>query len=78
LALLRAVYRGLAPSQALAVSVLPPRSGIIHGQVAGIGSLLGIRTSDGRLVEDLRAEWVIDADVHADNGELFEERGNTQ
>jgi hypothetical protein len=78
LALLRAVYRGLAPSQILAVSVLPPHSGIIHGHVAGIGSLLGIRTTDGRLIEDLRAEWVIDADVHAHNGELIKERRNTQ
>jgi hypothetical protein len=78
LALLRAVYRGLARSQILAVSVLPPHSGILQGHVAGIGSLLGIRTADGQLVEDLRAEWVIDADVRADNGELIEERRNTQ
>lgn len=79
LALLRAVYRGLAPSQVLAVSVLPPRSGILHGHVAGIGSLLGIRTAEGQLIEDLRAEWVIDADVRSgDRRELIKERRNTQ
>jgi hypothetical protein len=78
LALLRAVYRGLLPSQALIVTVSSPHGGTIQGHVAGIGSLLGIRTADGQLVEDLRAEWVIDADVHAGNRELIEERRNTQ
>lgn len=64
LSLLRAAHRGLGPNQSLMVTATLPHGETIHGHVIGIGSLLGIGTDGGRLVEDVRAEWVSAADVH--------------
>jgi Resolvase, N terminal domain len=59
LALLRAARRGLGPHQTLVVIAMLPSGETIHGQIAGIGSRLGITTIDGRLIENVRADWII-------------------
>jgi hypothetical protein len=63
LGLLRAAHRGLGADEALAVRAVMPNGGTIRGQVVGIGSLLSISTAGGRLVEDVRAEWVVRAEI---------------
>jgi hypothetical protein len=63
LALLRAAHRGLGPDQSLLVTALLPNGDTVHGAIIGIGLRLGISTVEGRLVEDVRAEWVAAADV---------------
>ena len=63
LALLRAVRRGLGLHQTLVVVAALPSGEAVHGQIAGIGSRLGITTADGRLIENVRADWVISVEV---------------
>jgi hypothetical protein len=63
LALLRAARRGLGPHQTLVVVAMLPSGEVVRGQIAGIGSRLGITTTDGRLIENVRADWVISVEV---------------
>jgi hypothetical protein len=63
LSLLRAAHQGLGIRQNLVVTALLPDGETVHGSVTGIGSRLGVRTADGRLVEDIRAEWVVYCDL---------------
>jgi hypothetical protein len=63
LSLLRAAHHGLAPTQALVVTALLPNGATVHGSITGIGSRLGIHATDGQLVEDVQADWVISAVV---------------
>jgi SepF-like predicted cell division protein (DUF552 family) len=58
LGLLRAALRGLAANQSLAVSAILPTGETIHGTVIGTGSRLSINATDGRLIEDVKPEWV--------------------
>jgi hypothetical protein len=58
LALLRAAHQDLGPTQALVVTALLPNGTTVHGSITGVGSRLGIQASNGRLVEDVQAEWV--------------------
>lgn len=68
LALLRAAHRGLLPTQRLMVAALLPNgAATVHGYITGIGSRLGIQTSDGRLVEDVQADWVVSTHVQQTN-----------
>jgi hypothetical protein len=63
LALLRAAFQGLGSGQSLIVTVTLPSGETAQGYVTGMGSRLGISTTDGRLVEDVRPEWVVSAGV---------------
>lgn len=63
LTLLRAARRGLGPGEALSVVISLPSGETVRGSVNGIGSRLGITTSDGNLLEDVKAEWVVDATI---------------
>lgn len=61
--LLRAAHRGLGCDQALLVAATLPSGETIRAQVTGIGSRLGVQTGDGRLVEDIRPEWIVSAEI---------------
>lgn len=60
---LRAMFRGRYNDQSLRVRVCTPKGERFAGRVAGIGSLLGVVTDQGELVEDNRPEWVEYAEV---------------
>lgn len=68
LLLLRAAHQGLGPAETLLVTALLPNGDTAHGSVIGIGSRLGIQTTEGRLVEDVQAEWVVNAYVQRNDG----------
>jgi len=59
LELLRATFRGLAERESLVVTALLPNGETVSGAVIGIGSRLGIQTTDGQLLEDIRPEWIV-------------------
>lgn len=59
LALIKAIFEGLSDHQSLAVTALLPNGETTSGTVTGIGSRLGVQTKDGKLIEDVRAEWIV-------------------
>lgn len=75
--LLRAALQGLVPGQTLSVVAVLPSCETIEGYVSGIGSQLGIRTADGRLIEDVEADWIINADVRPSQTAINQTKGGT-
>jgi hypothetical protein len=67
LALIRAAFHGLATRQNLIVTTRLPSGETVKGIVIGVGSRLGIHTTDGTLIEDVRAEWIVRCDAQTND-----------
>lgn len=63
IAVLRAVRNGLSKRQSMYVTATDHKGRTVRGTVNCIGSKLSVNNHDGRLVEDIRPEWVTHVDV---------------
>jgi hypothetical protein len=60
---LHAMQRGLLKGQTLRVTARDANGYVFSGTVSGMGGRIGINADDGKLIEDIKAEWIMSATV---------------